>query len=186
VNALGERVIDLCKEATSEPVIAAPFIKAATLSRLIAGGKPEVSIVCCTHWISEEIACGITDVEVWDVLKSRPNCKLYLRSNLHAKYYCADTRCLVGSANGTAAALGWRPDSNLESRTSLDSSVFIEFESGMLETAILVDDSLYEAVREFARQLRCLIRKIGCKSLKKSALWFYMHLQGLKLLTALG
>jgi len=154
VNRLGDEVLCLCGEAKADLVLAAPFIKAATLSRLFEEVKSEVSILCCSRWIPEEIAAGLTDIEVWDVVKSRPSAKLYLRSNLHAKYYRADKRCLVGSANITAAALGWRLESNFELLTSLDSSAFLDFERDMLQDAVLVDDTLYDSVRELVLQFK--------------------------------
>jgi len=40
--------------------------------------------------------------------------ELYIRQDLHAKFFAADDRCLVGSANVTSAALGWREPANLE------------------------------------------------------------------------
>ena len=39
---------------------------------------------------------------------------MLLWPSLHAKYYRADSRCLIGSANLTAKALGWTHPSNIE------------------------------------------------------------------------
>ena len=56
----------------------------------------------------------ISDLTVFDIANERPKTKLSLLTPLHAKLYVADDDCLVGSANLTATALGWRPNSNLE------------------------------------------------------------------------
>src|SRR6266581_2818799 len=143
----------LCSSATSEIVLAAPFIKAATLSRLLERVKANVRIDCCTRWIPEEIASGVTDLEVWEVLKGRANARMFLRANLHAKYYRADTKCLVGSANVTSSAFGWRPDFNLELLTSVEDGSLAAFERDMFEPAIQVTEELYQAVRALVKQM---------------------------------
>ena len=71
-------------------------------------------MVVVTRWRPAEIAAGLSDLEVFDIANERPRTEVRLSHSLHAKLYVADDRCLVGSANLTAAALGWRQDSNLE------------------------------------------------------------------------
>lgn len=154
MGCIGDKLVELCRGAENEIVIAAPFIKAGALSRALAEVKPSVTITCCTRWIPEEIASGVTDLEVWDILKARPGSKMFLRSNLHAKYYRADEVCLIGSANVTAAALGWRNDSNLEILTEVARATFAGFETGMFESAILVDERLYQSVRELVGRMK--------------------------------
>lgn len=113
IVALGDRVREFVSHARSSVVLVAPFIKRDPLDRLLTAIGPDVSVSCYTRWRHEEIAAGISDLEVWPTLRARGG-SLRLRYDLHAKVYKADEMCLVGSANLTLAALGWTPTSNLE------------------------------------------------------------------------
>jgi hypothetical protein len=111
----GDELIDLCQQAREHIVLVAPFIKAAALERVLAAISPDVmTIRCVTRWRPEEIAVGVSDVEVYDLIQGRPGAQLSIHPWLHAKYFRVDERCLVGSANVTKRALGWASPSNLE------------------------------------------------------------------------
>ncbi len=114
MTALGEKLEILVAQGQQEVILAAPFIKAATLRRVVAAIQPHVPLHCVTRWRPEEIVAGVSDLAVWDIVSARPRSTLWLYPTLHAKYYRADERCLVGSANLTATALGWRANPNLE------------------------------------------------------------------------
>ena len=110
----GERVKALVSQAKAEVILCSPFIKAKVF-RILLDLIPEgVSAVVVTRWRPAEVAAGLSDLEVFDIANERPRTEVRLAHALHAKLYVADDRCLVGSANLTAAALGWREDSNLE------------------------------------------------------------------------
>ena len=111
---LGTELSKLCTEANQEVLLVAPFIKAFVLERLLDKISPNVSLKCITRWFPEEIVTGVSDLEVWNLIQNRPNSSLWLRPDLHAKYYRADNRCLVGSANLTGKALCWSNLPNLE------------------------------------------------------------------------
>jgi hypothetical protein len=145
----GATLHQLCQSATDELWLVAPFIKTAVLQRLLEGVSPSVGIQCVTRWRPEEIAMGVSDIDVWLLLKERGNSQLWLRHDLHAKYYRADQHCLIGSANLTATALGWSAQPNLEilldvpiHRPSLRG-----FETQVLAAATIVDDTLYEQTK---------------------------------------
>ncbi|MFM6208190.1 phospholipase D family protein, partial [Planktothrix sp.] len=104
---IGEQLQNLCLNAQVEIIIAAPFIKASILKKLLDSIKSGLPIKCVTRWFPEEVLAGVTDLEVWLIIESYPNSSLWLRNDLHAKYYRADQQCLIGSANLTANALGW-------------------------------------------------------------------------------
>lgn len=103
----GTELSNLCAEANKEVLLAAPFIKVSVLEKLMNKISPDVSLRCITRWFPEEIVAGVSDLEVWSLIQQRSNSSLWLRPDLHAKYYRADQRCLVGSANLTGKALGW-------------------------------------------------------------------------------
>lgn len=144
MSAIGEQLKQLCQHAREELLLVAPFIKVNTLSTLLAEVAPSVQVTCVTRWRLEEILAGVSDIEVWPLLKKRPNSQLYLRSDLHAKYYRADQQVLVGSANLTNAALGWSNRPNFE--LLINNLHEKPFEHLLFNNAFLVDDGLYQHI----------------------------------------
>lgn len=110
----GERIRLLLKDATEDVVIVAPFIKAEALRLLLQGVSTDVHIRCVTRWLPKEVAAGVSDLEVFDILEERGNFEMALVNRLHAKLYIAGDRCLVGSANVTLSGLGEVQHSNVE------------------------------------------------------------------------
>ncbi len=112
---LDERVREHLSAAKREVVLVAPFIKAATLDRLLGAVPAAIAVRVFTRWRIEEIAAGVSDLAVLDLVEARPEAELSLCDHLHAKFYLADgTAALIGSANLTSAALGLSTRSNLE------------------------------------------------------------------------
>lgn len=143
---LGTELSDLCAEANQEILLVAPFIKACVLERLLNKISSNVTLKCITRWFPEEIVAGVSDLEVWDLIQNRPNSSLCLRPDLHAKYYRADNRCLVGSANLTGKALGWSSYPNLELLVTLsaDEPTVKTFETELLTACTPVTEDLFE------------------------------------------
>lgn len=111
----GEELLALCAQARKDVVLAAPFIKVRALERVLDAIPAGIrSIRCVTRWRPEEIAAGASDVEVLDVLQAMPGARLFIHPWLHAKFFRADERCLIGSPNLTHRALGWMMPANLE------------------------------------------------------------------------
>ena len=145
---LGTELEKLCAEARNEVLLVAPFIKAPVLEKLLNEIPLDVPLRCVTRWFPEEIVAGVSDLEVWSLIKERPNSSLWLRPDLHAKYYRADEQCLVGSANLTAKALGWSNQSNLEllvTITAQEPSIKT-FETKLLTGCVPVDEDLFEQI----------------------------------------
>lgn len=155
---LGEILVGLCAGAKKSLLLAAPFVKRTTLERLLDAVPPTVPVRCVTRWIPEEIIAGVADLEVWPLLQERGNATLALRSDLHAKYYRADDACLIGSANLTYAALGWRPKANLELLLPMSASdeTLVAFEQKLM-LSVEVDDELYREYRRVVEELRSLV-----------------------------
>jgi hypothetical protein len=101
-------------QRASSIVIVAPFIKVPALRRILAAAPRDCEVLCITRWKPDEVARGVSDLEVLDVLEERGRSELLLVSNLHAKLYGADGVWLVGSANVTLRGLGWCPGANVE------------------------------------------------------------------------
>ncbi len=110
----GERLKALLQEAERRVILCAPFIKARVLQTVLSVVSAAVPVRIVTRWQPTEIAAGVSDLEVLEVANNRPNTKLELLDDLHAKLYLADDHCLVGSANLTGSALGWSERSNVE------------------------------------------------------------------------
>lgn len=110
---LGDDLEKFLAAATTEVLVVAPFIKRSTLQRLLAHVSSEVTLTVYTRWNAYEVAAGVSDLEVLDILTER-GAPLLLVDGLHAKIYVADEAARVGSANVTHTALGWVPESNIE------------------------------------------------------------------------
>lgn len=110
----GERLKALVQQANRRVILCAPFIKATVLRTVLSVLPETVPVRIITRWRAAEVAAGISDLEVFEIANERPNTELRLLDELHAKLYVADDQCLAGSANLTAAALGWSERSNIE------------------------------------------------------------------------
>jgi hypothetical protein len=110
----GDRLVEHLSGAISDVLICAPFIKVGVLSKLLAAIPERVPVRVITRWLPKEVAAGVSDVEVFDIIAGRPGTSLSLLDRLHAKIYVADDAALIGSANLTGAALGWAGSPNLE------------------------------------------------------------------------
>lgn len=138
----GDLLAQLLHGTQEKLLIVSPFIKANALKRLLSSIGEDVSIDCVTRWRLNEVLLGVSDLEVWDLLRTRSNASLWLRMNLHAKYYRGDGNCLVGSANVTNAALGWSVAPNLELLIPAPENQ--DFEKELFVGAVMVTDFLYE------------------------------------------
>lgn len=110
----GDLLISLVRAASTRLLLCAPFMKKGVVERLLCLASPSVQIDLVTRWIPKEIAAGVSDLDVFDLIASRPRTTLRLLDNLHAKIYLGDGGGLVGSANLTATALGWCDRPNVE------------------------------------------------------------------------
>ena len=88
-------------------------------------------------------------MEVWDVASTRVQVSIFLVSHLHAKYYRADSTCLIGSANLTGRALGWVLPSNIELllQETIAHPLLTDFETRLRKSARRADSSLVEEMR---------------------------------------
>lgn len=136
----------------------APFVKDPVLRRLLAVTPSSTPVRIVTRWLPQEIAAGVSDIEIWDAVVSRPGTDLFLRPDLHAKYYRADDRCLVGSANLTGTAVGIGPAPNLELLVAVDpnTSGLDGFERELFEGAVPVDADIVAITRAAVEQLPSL------------------------------
>lgn len=153
--ALGDRLAEAAV-GVKEVVLVAPFMKRGALARLLDAVDPETSVSCVTRWRPEEVLSGVSDLDVWALLRDRGG-TLGLIPHLHAKYYRFGEVAFVGSANLTAAALDWRAQANLELLVEAYSQAgLIEFEAVVRAQAVPVDEALYEHMQALVETLRPL------------------------------
>lgn len=154
---LGDRVLELCRQASGDVVVAAPFVKDHALARLLEALPESVTgFTCITRWFPEEVASGVSDLEVFDRLASRPRSKLLLLPTLHAKFFRLGARCLVGSANVTGRAFGWTTPPNLELLAELpvDHPDVTAFMKLLREAASPATAAIKDEVAEAAQRLK--------------------------------
>lgn len=154
---LGGELINLCREAREDVFIAAPFIKVNVLKMVLEVIQVSAcNITVVTRWKAEEIAAGVSDLEVYDLVAASNNTRLLLHPCLHAKYYRIDGRCLIGSANLTAKALGWAPVSNIEILVEVDPLKYglNLFEERLLSEAIVATETIKESIMQIAQEIR--------------------------------
>lgn len=102
----GDRLRALFADEAGDVGIVAPFIKVDALLSLLDVVDDGVHVRCVTRWRPREVAAGVSDPEILEVLEERGNFTLSVVDELHAKLYFAGARCLAGSANVTRAGLG--------------------------------------------------------------------------------
>ncbi len=143
----GDSLQALCAGAIDRVVLAAPFAKRAVVERLVDVIEQGVAVDVVVRWLPYDIKAGVSDLEVWDGIRARRGARLFMRQDLHAKYYRAGDECLVGSANLTAAALGWSPSPNLELLVPMPRSSVDPFEDELFESVVEVDDNVAAVIR---------------------------------------
>lgn len=163
---------ELISEAQHDVVLVAPFMKIGIIKRLFKITSSSVEVICVTRWRPEEVAQGVSDVEVMDACDSRPHTSLFLRHDLHAKYYRGDQNCLVGSANLTARALGLGSAPNFELLLELkhDHHGLDGFEENLFSEVVRATSIIRERVVEAAGLLEGN-RPSPIRAAEESGLW---------------
>ena len=155
MERLGDKASQLVLAAEREVILVAPYIKAGALDRLLSSlGDHVGGLTCVTRWLPEDIAAGVCDLEILEMIEGRSG-GLYVHPHLHAKYYRVDGQCLVGSANLTGRAMGWRNPANIELQVELpfDFPGIREWEGKLLSSTIKATPELRDQIKEEAAQL---------------------------------
>ena len=113
MKTLGDDIISLLNVAQQSALIVAPFMRSEALTRLLDSIPLGTETKIVTRWRPVDLLAGASDLGVYDLSESM-SASLFLRYDLHAKFFAADDKCLVGSANVTDTALGWRTPANVE------------------------------------------------------------------------
>ncbi|WP_306607251.1 phospholipase D family protein [Azonexus sp.] len=152
----GQALLALCKQATAQVFLAAPFIKAGVLKKLLQAIPAASEVTIVTRWIAKEVAQGVCDLEIFDLAIERPRTRLLLHPCIHAKYYRVDSRCLIGSANLTATALGWCAVPNIE--ILLEVSPFQhelpKFEEMLIQQSITATEKIKDSIARLVEDIK--------------------------------
>lgn len=156
IRTQGARIRALFERTEEEVAVIAPFIKVDALRSLIEVIPSNAHLRCVTRWLPREIAAGVSDPEILDLLETRGNFGLSLVDRLHAKLYIAGNRCLAGSANVTLAGLGeghYDPNIEVLVETTID-------ELGIAATLDAIAQDERVATRGMARAVRRLAESV--------------------------
>jgi phospholipase D-like protein len=155
--ALGDILLEAARTTRVDACLIAPFVKTEVIERIFAALSEDVRVNVITRWIPAEIAAGVNDLEVFDVVSARSGAKLFLNGMLHAKLYRFDRTYRLGSANLTGKALGWRAPSNIEILRPADGrdDDLRRLEETLLSSSMLADARYREEVR---RQVDLLVQ----------------------------
>lgn len=150
-----DRLSRLLNGAQQSAALVAPFMKAAVVRQLLQKIAPSVDVVCVTRWRAEEVASGVSDLDVFEACRERPKTSMFLRHDLHAKYYRADAICLVGSANVTRKGLGTADAPNLEVliKVGTNHPDLSAFEQTLLAKSIPATGAIRDHVWEAAKRI---------------------------------
>lgn len=138
---------NFCRTA-SDVLLAAPYIKVDALRLVLDNLPPDAHIECVTRWTPLDIQMGASDVVCRDIITSKGG-SFRLHNSLHAKYFRFDGYALVGSANLTAAGLGYAGKGNTEILCEPASSFDRDaFERELMSGSREVSDEEYEIWRQ--------------------------------------
>lgn len=99
------KVVSSLLTGADNVTIIAPFITKVGLNEIIEKLSSDSSLTIFTRWNLEEVAAGVSDPGIIDLINK--NSSIFLNSNLHAKAYIRHgSGALVGSANVTGRGLG--------------------------------------------------------------------------------
>lgn len=151
----GEHLLEGMRAARTSVLLVAPFIKADVLRRLLGETAAYVRVTIVTRWIPAEIAAGVSDLEVFDIVSERRDTVLLLNPLLHAKLYRIDHVYSFGSANLTGKALGWRAPANLELLHSVPglTSELRAFEEALVRSSMAADARYRDEIHRQAERL---------------------------------
>lgn len=155
-ESLGEWVLEGAQGVSEQAILVSPFIKYKSLKRIVDTLPHGTNLSVYTRWRIDEIAQGVSDLAIWNLLTNRSNSKLYLIQNLHSKYYRFDDFIYVGSANITEAGMTWGRSSNLETlvNSKSDNIDYLDFECLLKLKSLEVDQTLFERTNQLVEQFK--------------------------------
>ena len=124
----------LLGEAHKSVLLVSPFITSQLFESILKTIDKDVDVTLVTRFRPDEIAKGLNDLRLFDIMHERSKGQLRLSYQLHAKYYRADNAAVLGSGNLTRKGLNVQPGGNHEIMILVDTGFpgLIRFESEIL------------------------------------------------------
>lgn len=160
----GERLVEIFSSGQGPVRIASPFIKSEPLQRVLSVLPDGTSVSVYTRWLPFEVAVGVSDVEVYDVVSKLEKGGVFLLRELHGKAYFRGDKGLVGSGNLTLAGMGWRQQSNLEVfvESDIDEDSVSRFFDELERRAYEAGADIRGAIKKCASEIDVDPRLSGC------------------------
>ena len=135
-------------------LIIVPFAKLAALQQLdwVKTRRTKIKIVC--RWAIEDLASGVSDVEVFTYLKAL-GCELYVNAHIHLKLYVFESNfAFATSGNLTLAGLGYSAHPNVEvgNMVQLTTADWARIYQ-LIASSRQVDDLIYERVKDYLESM---------------------------------
>jgi len=131
-------------------VLIAPFIQSAALLNLIEDCGPSNSQSIITRWNAADIATGVSDIEIYPMLKDK-GIALYIHQSIHLKLFIFESNwAFVTSSNITGKGLGISGQGNVEvgCRAELGSEDWRSIYD-LLGASVRVDDEIYQKAKDY-------------------------------------
>ncbi len=155
-NLLGESL----KKSKTRIVILSAYVKKIGMDWLkdrLKDNNVECTIV--SRWQKGDLATGSSDLECYTLCKEK-NWKFKILNDLHAKVMLIDNKDLfIGSPNLTGSGMSLIPVSNKELGVRIQATESdIKTVNGLIEDAILVDDVIYNDLKQWKDKLPEIIK----------------------------
>ena len=151
-------------EAVNEPLfVFSPFITTSYAKELLQH-QGEVHIV--TSWRKDHLLAGVSDLELYNLVKQHPNWHLYINDRLHAKVYCRNfSTLLMGSANLTRWGMQDTEKSNHEImvKTACDAESKQSMLS-ILQNSLVMNDDHFKAYQTWIASVEHTIQPVDTGS----------------------
>ena len=146
---------------SGEIFLVSPFTNSEAIATLLKDCSTNEKVTLVTRWRVEDITSGVSDVEVYQLLKKYQG-QMFVNNRLHAKYYRKGNQALVGSANLTNNGFSIGKLGNLELLIKIDvePTGYSKFESELLENSILVDDVLYLKMNALQKDFTPIMKRL--------------------------
>jgi len=141
-----QQLLNQASQAKTEVLLVAPFIKLSVLDEIVRALDDRVRLHVATRWRVEEIQAGVSDIEIFELIRDRDLSSLALANHLHAKYYRFDDFVYTGSANLTQTGLGIVGDA-IEILEQRSAGLSLEFENRVTSASLEVNQGIYEVFR---------------------------------------
>lgn len=144
-SKLHEALFLKLQDAVHYVTLYSPYIKKEVVERLISNVGSDVKIQVICSWKIEDLAKGVSDIEVYPLLKNKGHHLFYCPS-LHLKTFLFDDEYLLtGSANLTSKGLGICKDANLETLVEIDPipNDYAIYLRNILMNSFLITDEIF-------------------------------------------